>query len=326
MCGTDRDICAFHLGSAPRGADHFILGHESLAEVCEAGEGVEDLRPGDLAVGRVRLPCSDPACQACLTDNQDFCTTLRYREHGIKDLDGFMADYVVEDRTWLHPVPRSLREVGVLVEPLTIAEKAFHQATRVRSRLPWAASDLRALVLGAGPVGLLGAMKLVQEGYRTYVYSRDRSPNPSASIASRVGATYVCSQEVPVDELAAELGHVDLVYEALGAAQVAFDVLERLGPNGVFVFTGIPRDENLRPFRTFEIISNFVLKNQVVMGIVNAGRQAFADAIRDLEVFHRRWPGALEAMITGRFPIEEFREPVMGRAGGIKNVIALAAD
>lgn len=324
VCGTDKELCAFVYGTPPPGSDHFILGHESLGEVCEVGRDVKDLQPGDLVVGSVRLPCPDAACQACRNDTQDFCSTGKHREHGIQRLDGFMADFVVEDRAWLHVVPQSLREVAVLVEPLTIAEKAFHEAVRVQSRLPWKPSGPRALVLGAGAVGLLGAMKLILEGYQTCIYSLLPEPNPSAAIARLIGAGYISSQEVSADCMAAQLGPIDLVYEALGAAQLAFDVLKRLAPNGLFIFTGVPRAESLEPFETHTIITNLVLKNQVILGIVNSGRQAFADAIRDLALFHARWPGALHSMITGRYPMEQFLDPVMGRAGGIKNVIRIA--
>ncbi len=323
VCGTDKELCAFVFGTPPAGSDHFILGHESLGEVVETGRDVTDLRPGDLVVGAVRLPCPDPSCQACRIGHQDFCSTGNHREHGIRGLDGFMADFVVEDRAALHVVPPGLRDVAVLVEPLTIAEKAFEEATRVQSRLPWKPSQPRALVLGAGAVGLLGAMKLLQAGFETYIYSLLPAPNPSATIARLIGATYISSQEVPVDQMAAHVVHIDIVYEALGAAQLAFDVLERLAPNGVFVFTGVPRTESLPSFNTETVITNLVLKNQVILGIVNSGRQAFQDAVRDLGDFHARWPGALEAMITGRFPMEQFLDPVMGRAGGIKNIISI---
>jgi threonine dehydrogenase-like Zn-dependent dehydrogenase len=328
VCGTDKELCAFVFGTPPPGSDHYILGHESLGEVSEVGCGVKDLRPGDLVVGSVRLPCADAACQACRTDHQDFCSTGKHREHGIKSLDGFMADVVVEDRAWLHLVPPTLREVAVLVEPLTIAEKSFHEAVNIQSRLPWnlsgrQSSQPRALVLGAGAVGLLGAMKLIHEGYQTYVYSRQPEPNPKATIAKLIGAVYISSRETSVDEMAARVGGIDLVYEALGAAQLAFDVLKVLAPNGVYAFTGIPRAERLEPFDTLGVIENLVLRNQAIVGIVNAGPQAFADAVRDLSVFHARWPGALEAMITGRYPMEEFLDPVMGCTGGIKNVIRI---
>jgi len=323
VCGTDKELCAFVYGTPPAGSDHFILGHESLGEVSQVGSAVEDLKPGDLVVGSVRLPCPDAACQACRSHTQDFCSTGNYREHGIRSLDGYMADFVVEDRAWLHIVPRSLRDVGVLVEPLTIAEKGFHEAARVQSRLPWKPSCPKALVLGAGAVGLLGAMKATLEGFDTCIYSLQPEPNPSAAIAKAIGATYISSQEVAVDEMAAHLVHIDLVYEALGAAQLAFDVLKRLAPNGIFIFTGVPRAESLEPFDTAAIVTNLVLKNQAILGIVNSGRQAFTNAIRDLGIFHTRWPGALESMITGRFPMEEFLDPVMGRTGGIKNVIRI---
>ena len=324
VCGTDKALCAFVFGTPPQGSDHFILGHESLGEVSEVGPAVRDLRPGDLVVAAVRLPCPDAACPACSAGHQDFCATGAYVEHGIRALDGFMAEYVVEDRAYVHKVPPSLRDVAVLVEPLTIAEKAFHEAARVQERLPWKPSRRRALVLGAGAVGLLGAMKLIAEGFETYIYSLLPAPNPSAAIAGAVGATYISSQQVDVSQMRAQVGPIDLVYEALGAAQLAFDVLKVLGPNGVYVFTGTPHAREY--FDTEDIVSNLVLKNQAVIGIVNAGRQAFADAIRDIGVFHARWPQALRAMITGHYPMEAFHAPVMGLAGGIKNVIQIASS
>jgi len=324
VCGTDKELCAFVYGTPPAGSDHFILGHESLGEVCEVGREVKDLQPGDLVVGSVRLPCVDATCQACRSGAQDFCSTGHHREHGIKSLDGLRADFVVEDRDWLHVVPRFLRGVAVLVEPLTIAEKAFHEAAHVQSRLPFQPAQPRALVLGAGAVGLLGAMKAILQGYDTYIYSQLPEPNPSAVIARLIGATYISSQEVSVDRMAARVGHIDLVYEALGAAQLAFDVLKMLAPNGLFIFTGVPRAESLEPFDTDTVITNLVLQNHAILGIVNSGRQAFRDGIRDLATFHTRWPGALESMITGRYPMEQFLDPVMGRAGGIKNVIQIA--
>jgi len=48
---------------------------------------------------------------------------------------------------------------------------------------------------------------------------------------------------------------------------------------------------------------NLVLKNQIVYGTVNAGRDAFEVAFRDLEIFHSRWPDAVKSLITGRDPM-----------------------
>ena len=66
---------------------------------------------------------------------------------------------------------------------------------------------------------------------------------------------------------------------------------------------------------------NITLKNQAIIGTVNASPVDFADAIRDLGEFKKRWPEAVGALITGRHGIDAHRELLVGRAAGIKNVI-----
>lgn len=312
------------LRHAAAGRDRFVLGHESLGEVVETGPGVEDLRASDLVVSTVRLPCPDANCAACRAGHQDFCITGHYREHGIKDLDGFMTEFVVEERHNLHPVARDLRDVAVLVEPLTIAEKALIEVREIQDRLPWGGGPHRAVVLGSGPVGLLGAMALVNAGFETWVYSRSPKPNAKAEVAEGVGAHYISSEQTRLDQMAEQVGNIDLIYEAAGAPQFAFEVMKYLGSNGIYVFTGVPRNQPPIVFDTERIMYNLVLKNQVVVGVVNAGPQAFDNAVRDIGTFATRWPKALRSMITHRYPMEGFRDPVMGQAGGIKNVIAIS--
>ena len=323
ICGTDRELCRFVHGTPPAGHDYFILGHESLAEVVEIGSSVVDLSIGDLVVGSVRLPCSQPECEACCLGHQDFCSTGDYVEHGIKGLHGFMAEYVVEERQFLHPVPRHLRDVGVLVEPLTIAEKAMLAVRSTQSRLPWESCAKTALVIGAGPVGLLGAMKLVSAGYRTFVYSLGSPDSLPARIAASIGATFISADGTAVDMAAGIVGSIDLVYEAVGAAQVSLDFLYRLAPNGIYVFTGVPRAQTLQAIDSSRVVTNFVLRNQAVIGVVNAGSEAFSLAVRDLSDFYSKWPEAVRGLITHRFPIEHFGQALESPANSIKNVVTI---
>jgi glucose 1-dehydrogenase len=334
VCGTDKEICAFEYGTPPPGSDRLVIGHESFGEVIEVGRDVSRLRVGDLVVPTVRRPCPHAHCRACRSGRQDFCVTGDFTERGIKEANGFMTERVVDDESYMNPVPRALRDVGVLVEPLTIAEKALIELRRVQSRLPWLA-DLRdgepidrgqrAVVLGAGPVGILGAMALVVAGFETTVYSRQPAPNDKASLLESMGVPYVSSEQVPIDALAEKLGNIDLVYEAVGASKVAFDVMRVLGTDAAFVFTGVPGRKAPIEVDTDLIMRNLVLKNQVILGTVNAGRDAFEAAIRDLGTFVERWPSAVRSLITGRFPIEEHRDLLLGKAGGIKNVISMRA-
>ena len=249
VCGTDREICAFEYGTPPAGADRLVIGHEALGQVEAVGSAVTRVRPGDLVAPMVRRPCSRPECRACHERRQDFCYTGLFSERGIKEADGFMTEFVLEDERALNVVPPELREIGVLCEPLTIAEKALRQVDEVQSRLPWACAHEigkpagychRAVVLGAGPVGLLGAMALAATGYRVTVYSREPAPNPKADLLAEIGIHYASATEVTPAQLAARVGNIDLVYEASGASAASFALMEVLGTNGVFVFTGVP--------------------------------------------------------------------------------------
>lgn len=330
ICGTDKEICSFLYGTPPPTADHLVIGHESLAEVVEIGPAVRRVTRGDLVVPMVRRPCARQTCVACRSDRQDFCFTGEFTERGIKHAHGFMTEFAVDDERYLNPVPRALQDVAILVEPLTIAEKALMQVWQVQQRLPWACPVRpgekpgychNAVVLGAGPVGLLGAMALLVGGFDTCVYSLEPATSPKASFVKAIGATYACSATESVEQLAERIGNIDLVYEATGASKISFDLMRVLGTNGVFVFTGVPGRKGPIELDADLIMRNLVLKNQVVYGTVNAGRDAFETAIRDLTDFMGRWPEAVRSLITGRYPIEAYQDVILGRRDGIKNTI-----
>ena len=332
VCGTDKEICAFEYSTPPPGSRDLVIGHESLGEVIEIGAKVTRVKVGDFVVPMVRRPCPHDYCPACRSDRQDFCFTGDFTERGIKGRHGFMAQFVVDDERYMNPVPPDLRAVAVLVEPLTIAEKALIQVWDVQQRLPWScpvtpgkahAHCHRAVVLGAGPVGLLGAMALVRNGFDTYVYARERAPNPKADISKMIGAQYFSAETHSLEALITQVGNVDLVYEATGASRLAFDMIQNLGTNGIFVFTGVPGRKGPVEVDTDLLMRNLVLKNQVIFGTVNAGRDAFEASIRDISAFLNSWPEAVQALVTGRFPMEAHRDLLLGKTGGIKNVIKL---
>jgi threonine dehydrogenase-like Zn-dependent dehydrogenase len=261
---------------------------------------------------------------ACREGRQDFCYTGDYTERGIKCQHGYMTEFVVEEECYLNPVPRELRDVAVLVEPLTIAEKSLEQFWTVQRRLPWNRPH-RAVVLGAGPVGILGAMALKVEGFDVSVYSRSTNHAEKNPILDAIGVPYIAAETHSTDALAKMAGPIDVVYEATGASSFAFDVLKHLGPNAVFVFTGVPSLKGPIPVDTDEIMRNMVLNNQLMVGSVNAPPQAFQSAIQHLAVFAQRWPAALHSVIAARFPLERALDALQNQAGGVKNVVTVAS-
>jgi threonine dehydrogenase-like Zn-dependent dehydrogenase len=325
VCGTDREIVGFEYGTPPQGFDYLVIGHESLSEVVETGPQVSKVKPGDLVVMSVRRPCPHPDCVACRQGRQDFCYTGDFTERGIKEQHGYMTEFVVEEERYLNTVPRELRDVAVLVEPLTIAEKSLEQLWIVQQRLPWDHPPRRAVVLGAGPVGILGAMALKVEGFEVSVYSRSPDQDRINRLLGSMGIAYIAAETNSAADMAKKAGPIDVVYEATGASSVAFDVMKHLGPNAVFVFTGVPGHKGPIPVDTDGIMRNMVLNNQLVLGSVNASPQAFESAVKHLGVFTRQWPDALRSVITGRFPLERALDALTTQPGGVKNVVAVHA-
>jgi glucose 1-dehydrogenase len=335
VCGTDREIVTFQFGTPPEGFDYLIIGHESLSEVVEVGPQVSKVKPGDLVVITVRRPCGHASCIACREGRQDFCYTGDYTEHGIKEQHGFMTEFVVEEERYLNVVPRELREVAVLTEPLTIAEKSLEQLEMIQQRLPWgcpgesstgksAVRTCRAVVLGAGPVGLLGAMALRVQGFEVAVYSRSSRHAEKNEIVSAIGATYIAAETHTVEQMAQIAGPIDVVYEATGVSGLAFEVIKYLGANGTFIFTGVPGHKEPIEVDTDHIMRDVVLNNQALVGSVNAPAHAFQAAIEHLGTFVARWPDAVRSIISARYPIEHALEPLAAGAAGTKNVITVS--
>jgi threonine dehydrogenase-like Zn-dependent dehydrogenase len=323
LCGTDREISSFEYGSPPPGSDHLILGHESLAEVIEVGRGVHSLQPGDLVVAMVRRPCPHTECRACRAGRPDFCVTGDYTERGIKGADGFLADYVVEDEAYLVRVPRVLADVAVLVEPLTVVAKAADQAQAIFNRLPYEPGPQRGLVLGAGPIGLLAAMVLVADGFETVVYSRDSNQSKQAQLVRSLGAKYMSSTSNPIESLAKASGQFDVVLEAVGFAPLMLAATQMLKANGVLALTGVPPEAAIAELNVGRALRNLVLRNEVVFGVVNAGRRDHLSAIQHLEQFMVLFPESVRKLITHRAPLDEVPE-MLRQKRGIKNVVQMS--
>jgi glucose 1-dehydrogenase len=333
VCGTDAGICEGGEGEAPQGDDFLVPGHEGFGEVVEVGTAVRRLKPGDLVVPTVRRPCPHDHCTACRTGNNDFCMTGDYTERGIDGAHGFLAQYIVEEEQHLCLVPPEIRDVAVLAEPLSIAEKGIRQYLAIQRRLPWLrdADDAdilrssRTVVLGGGPIGLLGCLLLRLHGAPVFVYSRDRPPAPEVEVTEAVGGEYVSSEDEDFDVVTERLGGVDLVYEAAGAAELMFEVLPQLSRNAVLIATGVPGRGGEAGIAAGTVMNELVLRNQVLCGTVNASNADFAAAIRHLGDLLERWPDALRAIITHRHEPAGFCDSAAS-SDGLKHVIVHTAD
>jgi len=319
ICGTDREICDFKYGEPPVGEAELVLGHEAIAEVVEVGPDVTWARRGDFAVPTVRRPCGSPRCTACRQGRPDFCTTSEFTERGIVRANGFMCESFVEDEQYLVPVPSAIRDVGVLVEPLTIAAKSAQEFQSLRARFRFDVARPIGLVLGAGPVGLLAAMALRAHAIETTVFSREPEDDVRADLVRAIGADYISSRDVPIQCLPEHIRRADVIFEAVGVPGIAFGALSALAPNGVLIMSGVPCIGPAEGADLSAWMRSLVLNNQIILGTVNAGRSDYELAIRTLEQFMTLFPSAVRSLIQ-RGPLDAAPEALeTGR--GIKDVV-----
>lgn len=292
---TDREINAAEYGAPPENFDILVLGHESFGQVEQVGPHVTEVAPGDYVVFMVRRP-GDSFYDRI--GYQDMTTSDTYYERGISRRHGFLTERVVDHADFAIKVPQGLERVGVLLEPTSVAEKAIRQAYEIQRRLGvW--RPRKAVVLGAGPLGLIATMALRVRGLDVVTYALSPKPNRNADLAEAVGARYVSAKERTLKEVAAELGNVDLMVEATGFSPLVFEAMERLGKNGVLVLTGIAGgDRKADMVHADHILQSFVLGNKVVVGSVNAARVDFEQGVADLALAESHWPGWLSRLLT----------------------------
>ena len=292
ICGTDRDIISGFYGEAPAGADYLILGHESLSRIEKLGPGFKDLKVGDLVVPTVRRSCPEN-CVSCRHHESDMCYTGHYFEHGIKGLNGFAAEYATTDSTYIVKMPESLSELGVLLEPLTIVEKGLLQTYNLqKSRLIW--EPEKALVLGAGPVGILATAVLRLKGLQVDTVATRSKDSMKAQLVESTGAKYINSNETPLSSLA---GQYDFVFELTGNPGVAYSAQDLIRVNGIVCYLGIYREDQENQ-NVGKVFTELVLGNKLHFGSVNANISYFRDGAKDLVKIRKKWPNLLSSMIT----------------------------
>jgi threonine dehydrogenase-like Zn-dependent dehydrogenase len=322
VCGTDIEILRGAVGEAPPGSDYLIIGHESIGRVEQVGPQAQGLAPGDYVAAPVRRPCTDN-CLNCRQGESDMCLTGGFTERGIKGRHGFLAEYYVEEPTWLVKVPPALKDVAVLLEPLSVVEKAVAQVFAIQSRLLfW--QPQRAVVIGTGAIGVLAAALLRLRGLDVHSFARTPPGGSRSRVAEAMGAAYWSTADLPLANLARELGAVDIVIEASGSTQAALDALDALSNNGVLCLVGSYLHGARQELAMGLVFEMMKLGNRLVFGSVNGSRRHFEMGIAHMAEMEQRWPGLLASLLTRRLPLDQFEKAFQRPPGEIKAVIQVA--
>ena len=156
VCGSDLHILADPPGfEATLGA---VLGHEFLGQVIEVGSSVTEIKVGDRVAVNPNMTCGGKCryCKAGLVNHCEHWTTLGLNTHG-----GF-APYTTAPETALHKLSEDLPfEIGVWVEPLSCVVNGTDKIAIQPAQT--------AVIIGAGPIGMLHAMIFKAAGARVII-------------------------------------------------------------------------------------------------------------------------------------------------------------
>jgi threonine dehydrogenase-like Zn-dependent dehydrogenase len=303
--GTDKEINAALYGHAPEGYDFLVIGHEGFGQVEAVGPNVTEVKPGDYVVATVRRPGHSIYD---LIGTSDMTTDDTYFERGINLRHGYLSEYYVDDAQFIVKIPQGLKDVGVLLEPLTVVEKGIAQAYEIQRRLRvW--RPMRAAVMGAGTIGLMATLVLRLRGIEVTTFALDKKPYLNADLVEAIGARYESTKDVPVLEGAAKYGPFDLIFEATGFSPLAFDCMQAIGKNGVLVLSSVTGGDRKVEVPADKINLEFVLGNKVMVGTVNANREYFELGVRDMAQAEAEYPGWLARLLTHPVKgLENYRE------------------
>ncbi|MHB8329697.1 MAG: glucose 1-dehydrogenase, partial [Acidimicrobiales bacterium] len=285
-------------------------GHESIGRVLEAPAGGA-LAVGDLVVGIVRRPDPVP-CANCAVGEWDFCRNGQYTERGIKQRDGYCSERYRIQPDFAIKVDPALGMLGVLLEPTSVVAKAWEQIDRIGGRAHWAPQ--RALVIGAGPIGLLAALIGVQRGIDVHVIDQVTG-GPKPKLVADLGATYHTGSVQDSGDAP------DIVIECTGVGSMVFDAMEHIGPGGVVCLTGVSSGGRSIDVDAGTLNRSMVLENEAVVGSVNANRRHYEAGAEALAKADPKW---LSRVVSRRAPIDQWQGALTRQPDDVKVVIEFA--
>ena len=321
ICSTEREL--FHQEiNTPEGDDFLILGHEAVGEVVETGSAVVGLKKGDIVVPSVRRGCGE--CVFCNNNRVDMCSTGKYTERGIVKLHGFMSEYFVEQEANLTKIPQELKYQAVMLEPLTIGIKALEeyykvQKSRLRITEEISEKDIlkNALIIGAGPIGLLTAVVLACDGIQFTCIDIDEDGGIKSEVARMLNGQYVNLHEyldkgeMDCNKLSSEksIGNIDLIIDASPDPVTCMQLIDLLNFNGAIIHLGLPAGNEERRIKLLDhYITSLVLKNGVILGSVNANVTNFTSGVEYMRQANKKFGNVLERIITHKVSVDEYQK------------------
>lgn len=237
LCHTDIDVLHARYGD---GAFPLVPGHEYAGEVVMVAADVSSVRIGDRVAVDPNLPCG--TCPSCRKGLTNLCRDLK--AYGVSHNGGF-AEYSVVRADHLHDIGDLPYTVAALAEPLACVVNGLGSAgLRDGARLPEG-----ALVIGAGPIGLLLALSLKAEGVENVTVADINESRLAFAIELGLGGISSGSPE-----LARRHRSYDFVADATGIASIVEGMVDLVADGGTALLFGVCAPDariSVAPFKIF---------------------------------------------------------------------------
>ena len=210
ICGSDLPLLA---GRRRAAAYPWVPGHEAYGEIVSAGDDADQARVGQRVVIEPNYPCL--RCPACRAGRTSMCAD--------RDIVGFtvpgvLAEYIAVPAAYAWRVPDSWSaEDAVCAEPLTVALAAIRRG---------GSDGGGALVIGAGPQGVLLCLALAARGVAPYVLEPDEGRR---QLAVSLGAKAVDPRDTGFQ----------VIYETSGAGKALNEAISRSAPGATITLIGL---------------------------------------------------------------------------------------
>ncbi len=268
ICGSDLHMTAS--GRFPVGT---TIGHEASGVVTEVGPGAEGVEVGDRVCVFPFHPCG--RCAWCEAGHPNLCESM-LPGFGLGARPGGYAQFSVAHHSMLWKLPEDLGfEAGAFVEPVAVA---VHGVNLVEAQ-----AGQRAVVVGAGPIGLLVALVLKARGVPDCVVV-ERNPARRAQ-AERLGLATASGEDGAAAVRERLGGPAHVAFECAGAPAALALALDSVGPRGRVALLGIGGAELTFP----------------QMALMGFERMLIGSRAYDRD----DWRTALELVHEGRIPVGE---------------------
>lgn len=252
ICGSDLDrMCRTGAHRHP-----VICGHEFMGAVERPATGSCKFAKGEKVAVLPLLPCGK--CSACLEKQFFHCTSYNFLG---SRMDGGFAEFcLVPEENLLRLPPGVDERIGAFLEPISVA---LHVVRQSSSR-----EGGNALILGAGPIGLLAGMWLNMLGATEVTMADVREP--SLDVARRAGFEKVF--HVGEKDFAVQNGF-DACIEAAGANAALLQAIQKVRRRGVVVVMGRDTSDTTIPLEHFEMLMRKEITLKGCWGYDNGGEE-----------------------------------------------------